>query len=127
MNSSRSRRCSRTRGIAAQKSLVELIAQLRVGAAGISAERVRPPGAADLVPGEDVMEMATTQGSILMPKGVVMELSRTLQTRRSELDRYLIELMEQSAWVEGIRYLLADRRASRRPWPCYRGEHDVWT
>ena len=72
------------------------------------------------------MEMTTTQDSIPMAKGVVMELSRTLQMRRSELDRYLIELIEQGTWAEGIRYLLADRRASRRPWPCYRDEHDVW-
>jgi hypothetical protein len=59
--------------------------------------------------------------------GVTVKLSRTLQMQRSELDRYLIELLDQATWVEGIRYLLADDQfGSGRPWPYYRGEGQVW-
>jgi hypothetical protein len=55
-----------------------------------------------------------------------MELSRTLQMCRFELDRYLIELFDQDTRIEGIRYLLADRQIEGRPWPHYRGEDQVW-
>ena len=34
-------------------------------------------------------------------------LTRTLQMYRSEMDRYLIETLDQETWIEGIRYLLA--------------------
>ena len=57
---------------------------------------------------------------------VVMELSRTLQMRRSQLDRYLIELIDQDTWIEGIRHMLGDRQMPGRPWPCYRDEWKVW-
>lgn len=58
---------------------------------------------------------------------IVAELSRTLQMRRSELDRYLIELIDQATWIEGPRYLLTGRPLmSRQPWPYYHDEHDVW-
>jgi hypothetical protein len=46
--------------------------------------------------------------------------------RRSELDRYLIELLEIATWVEGIRYLLADYRFEGKPWPHYRDEDRIW-
>ena len=46
--------------------------------------------------------------------------------RRSELDRYLIEMIDQHAWIEGIRYLLLHRDTPGRPWPRYRDEHLVW-
>jgi len=54
------------------------------------------------------------------------EPSRTLQRRRSELDRNLIELLDQNTRIEGIRYLLADYHVEGRPWPHYRGEDQVW-
>ena len=35
--------------------------------------------------------------------------------RRSELDRYLIELVGQGTWTEGLRQMLTDYRLARRP------------
>jgi hypothetical protein len=94
--------------------------------AGMDAEWVRPPSTADLAAGEVVMEMTSKAISPLRGT-VVAELSRTLQMRRSELDRYLIELIEQTTWIEGIRFLMTGRPLmSRQPWPYYRGEHEVW-
>jgi hypothetical protein len=94
--------------------------------AGIDAEWVRPPGAGDLQPGEVVMEMRSAASSPLRGT-VVMELSRTLQMRRSELDRYLIEMIEQDTWFQGIRYLLTGRPLMpRQPWPYYRNEYETW-
>jgi hypothetical protein len=55
-----------------------------------------------------------------------MELKRTLQMRRSALDRYLIEMIEQDTWIEGMRYMLADSNMEGRPWPTYRDEDQVW-
>lgn len=94
-------------------------------AAGVNARWVRPPSTADLVRGEVVMEMTASE-SIPSPGTIAIELSRMLQMRPSELDHYLIELIEQDTWIEGIRYLLGRRDASRRPWPCYRDEFSVW-
>jgi hypothetical protein len=94
-------------------------------AAGIDAEWVHPPGSGDLVAGEVVMEMYS-KTTVPLRGSEVMELSRTLQMRRSELDRYLIELIEQGTWIEGMRHMLANRRMSGRPWPCYRDEWHVW-
>ncbi len=85
-------------------------------------------------PGQVVMNI-TAEAVALAPaglaraprcRGVTMELSQTLQMCRSELDRYLIELLDQDTWIEGIRYLLADRHVEGRPWPHYRGEDQVW-
>jgi hypothetical protein len=53
-------------------------------------------------------------------------LKRTLQMRRSALDRYLIEMLEQDAWIEGIKYMLSDYGVEGRPWPTYRDEDHVW-
>jgi hypothetical protein len=97
-----------------------------IRAAGISASWVRPAGPGNLMPGEVLMEM-TTSIDVPVPGRFGMELSRTLQMRRSELDRYLIEMIEKDTWIEGIRYLLADRDTPKRPWPCYRDEHLVWS
>lgn len=92
--------------------------------AGVTAEWVRPPGTGDLVAGQIVMELTTTTS---IPSGrLTMELSRTLQMRRSEMDRYLIETIEQDTWIQGIKYLLSRPRATGRPWPFYRDEHHVW-
>jgi hypothetical protein len=46
-----------------------------------------------------------------------MEITRTLQMRRSELDKYLIEILDQDTWIEGVRYMLADPELDGRPWP----------
>ena len=92
--------------------------------AGISARWVRTR-TGDLMPREVIMEMVT-KNSTLLRNGQIMETSRTLQMSRSELDKYLIELIEQGTWIEGIRFLQANRRTAGRPWPCYRDEHRVW-
>lgn len=104
--------------------------------AGIDARWVLPPTQQyrELRPGEVVMEMITkTVASApehitcALGSGATVELSRTLQMRRSELDRYLIELLDPATWIEGIRYLLADYQfGSGRPWPHYRGEDQIW-
>jgi hypothetical protein len=103
---------------------------------GIDARWVLPPAQQyrELRPGEVVMEMTTSTaapapGHITRALGsaVTLELSRTLQMRRSELDRYLIELLDQATWIEGIRCLLADYQfGDGRPWPHYRDEDQVW-
>jgi hypothetical protein len=104
--------------------------------AGLAAQWVVPPAQAptELQPGQVVMNI-TAKAVALAPaglarapgrRGVTMELSQTLQMCRSELDRYLIELLDQDTWIEGIRYLLADRHVDGRPWPHYRGEDQVW-
>jgi hypothetical protein len=96
-----------------------------LGAAGFDARWVRPPGEGELAPGEVVMELrAVITGPV--HRGVRTDLSRTFQVRRSALDRYLIEMIEQETWAEGIRQMLADYRLSRRPWPTYRGEDQIW-
>jgi hypothetical protein len=93
--------------------------------AGFDAQWVRPPGAGELVPGEVVMELrATLTGPA--HRGIRTDLGRTLQVRRSALDRYLIEMIEQGTWAEGVRQMLADYRLARRPWPVYRTEHETW-
>ena len=104
--------------------------------AGIDARWVLPPAAQyrEMQPGEVVMEMTTSTIAPAPPhitqvfgSGVTMELSRTLQMRRSELDRYLIELLDQATWIEGVKYLLADYNfGDGRPWPHYRGEDQIW-
>lgn len=92
--------------------------------AGIDARWTRPPGIEDLVAGEVVMELHRQSHT---PAGTkVMVLSRNLQLKRSELDRYLIEMIDQDPWVAGIRYLLAGADTPGQPWPVYRDEHLVW-
>lgn len=93
--------------------------------AGFDAEWVRRPGAGELAVGEVVMELHTTASGPAYGS-LRMELKRTLQIRRSALDRYLIEMVEQDTWIEGMRYTLADYDMEGRPWPTYRGEDQVW-
>jgi hypothetical protein len=101
--------------------------------AGIDAGWVLPIGQGyrELRPGEVVIEMTTNTVTPapqhIFGPGFTVELSRTLQMRRAELDRYLIELADQATWIEGIRCLLGDHRfGDGRPWPHYRGEEQVW-
>jgi hypothetical protein len=102
--------------------------------AGIEARWVRPPGAGDLTPGEVVMEMISRTSWPASPalerqmhRGPLRwENSRILQMRRSELDRYLIELLDQDVWLQGVKYMLADPNLKNRPWPHYRDEDQVW-
>ncbi|MFF3639093.1 hypothetical protein [Streptomyces sp. NPDC002250] len=54
-----------------------------------------------------------------------MTLGWTLQMGRSELDRYMIELVQPRSWIAGMKHLLAARRVGQ-PWPHYRNEHKVW-
>jgi hypothetical protein len=101
---------------------------------GIEARWVRPPTAGDLTPGEVVMEMVSRTNRPASPalerrahRGPLRwENARTLQMRRSELDRYLIELLDKDIWFQAIRYMLADRNLNNRPWPHYREEDKVW-
>jgi hypothetical protein len=95
-----------------------------VSNAGIPAEWVWA-GTGEIPPGEVVMEMASKK-SWPMPGGLSLEHSKTLQMRRRELDRYLIELVEQKTWIDGVRFMMADPNTPQRPWPCYRDEHSVW-
>ena len=95
-----------------------------VSDAGIPARWVWA-GTGEIPPGEVVMEM-TSKRSWPVPGMLFAEHSKTLQMRRRELDRYLIELAEQKTWIEGVRFMLADPDAPQRPWPCYRDEHSVW-
>ncbi|MEV6949997.1 hypothetical protein AB0N07_50650 [Streptomyces sp. NPDC051172] len=78
--------------------------------AGLDARWVRPPGKADLQQGEVVMEIHQQE---------------QLQMRRSELERYLLELLRPGSWVAGIKHVLAARQTGQ-PWPHYRNEHEVW-
>lgn len=98
-----------------------------LSSAGFNARWVRPPGAVgDLTPGEVVMEISVITGSQLLPGGLRAEASCTLQMRRSALDQYLIELVDQDTWIKGMRRMIADPNAQGRPWPTYRGEGQVW-
>jgi hypothetical protein len=102
--------------------------------AGIEARWVRPAAAGDLTPGEVVMEMVTRTSAPVPPalaeqlhrRDLRLEYSRTLQMRRSELDMYLIQLLDQDTWLQGVRYMLADPDLKGRPWPHYRDEDQVW-
>lgn len=93
---------------------------------GIDATWVREPSTADLTSGEVLMELRSAVTEPLIGT-VVMQRERMLQMCRSEIDRYLIELIEQRAWIEGIRCLTTrDKLMPRQPWPCYRDEHLTW-
>jgi hypothetical protein len=98
-----------------------------LGNAGFETKWVRPPGAVgDLAPGEVVMELSLVTGSQILPNGLRAEAKSTLQMRRAALDQYLIELIDQDTWVNGMRRLVADPNSYGRPWPTYRGEDCVW-
>ncbi|WOP38602.1 hypothetical protein RKE32_34925 [Streptomyces sp. Li-HN-5-13] len=95
--------------------------------AGLDARWVRPPGKADLQQGEVIMEIHQQEElrAVALPGGLTMTPGWTLQMRRSELDRCLIELLRPGSWVAGIKHVLAARQAGR-PWPHYRNEHEIW-
>ena len=101
--------------------------------AGIEARWVRPPAAGDLTPGEVVMDMVSSTSWPASPalerqlhrSPLRWEKSRTLQMRRSELDRYLIELLDQDIRLQGVKYMLADPNLKNRPWPHYRDEDQL--
>jgi hypothetical protein len=78
-----------------------------------------------LEPGEVVMELSVITGSQILPNGLRAEMTSTLQMRRSALDQYLIELVDQNTWIEGMRRLIA-QSSQGRPWPTYCGEDRVW-
>ena len=91
--------------------------------AGFNARWVRPPGAVgDLAPGEVVMELSVITGSQLLPSGLRAEATSTLQMRRSALDQYLIELVDQNTWITGLRRMITGPGLQGRPWPTYRDE-----
>ncbi|MEV0192229.1 hypothetical protein AB0I39_27310 [Kitasatospora purpeofusca] len=96
-------------------------------AAGLDARWVRPPGHADLQPGEVLMEIRRDQPlrNSITTGGLRLVSSRTLQLRRSELDRYLVELIRPGTWAVGITHLL-DSQQLGQPWPHYRDENQVW-
>jgi hypothetical protein len=95
--------------------------------AGFQTRWVRPPEAVgDLAPTEVVMDLTVITGSQLLPSGLRAEATSTLQVRRSALDQYLIELVNQDTWIKGMRRMIADPSAQGRPWPTYRGEDRVW-
>jgi hypothetical protein len=87
-----------------------------LGNAGFKTRCVRPPGAVgDLAPGEVVIELSVITGSQLLPGGLRAEATSPLQMRRSALDQYLIELVDQDAWIKGMRRMIADPSAQGRP------------
>ncbi|MFI8234885.1 hypothetical protein ACIGDI_39425 [Streptomyces sp. NPDC085900] len=94
-------------------------------ARGIPAQWVRPAATRNLVAGEVVMEMHS-QTEWRAPNGLTATVSRTLQLKPSEMDRYLIELLDQDSWAAGIRHLLLSPDTSDRPWPIFRDEGDTW-
>jgi hypothetical protein len=109
---------------------LEFLLPLRRSTLGGQADRLAWNGAGftgpgDLRPGEAVIEIRR-KTSRRLPDGKTLEFSRTLQMQRSQLDRYLIELLEMATWAEGIRYLLADHRIDGKPWPHYRNEDRTW-
>jgi hypothetical protein len=95
--------------------------------AGLDAHWVRPPGKADLKPGQVVMEIHQQEGlrAVTLSGGLTITPGWTLQMRRSELDRYMMELVQLRSWIAGIKHVLAARQVGQ-PWPHYRNEHEVW-
>ncbi|MGX4733124.1 hypothetical protein [Kitasatospora griseola] len=94
---------------------------------GLPASWVRPPAfGGQLQPGEVVMEIDNSQ-ALATGSGMSLVLQKKLQVQRSELDRYLIELMDQKSWAAGIRHLTDAPDISRRPWPVFQDEHLIWS
>jgi hypothetical protein len=101
---------------------------------GLQARWIRPPAAGDLSPSEVVMEI-TAEVSGPAPPGITAAMhrgalrvvfSQTLQMCRAELDMYLIQLLDQGTWIEGIRHMVSHDQHRGHPWPHYRGEDQVW-
>ncbi|MFI8400921.1 hypothetical protein ACIGG5_11860 [Streptomyces sp. NPDC085463] len=95
--------------------------------AGLDARWVRSPGDAALRNGEVVMEIHQQDEltAVFLPNGLKVTQGITLQMTRSELDRYLIELLKPGTWAAGIKHLLRAQEVGR-PWPHYRDEHEIW-
>jgi len=72
------------------------------------------------------MDLTVITGSQVLPNGLRAEATSTLQLRRSALDQYLIELVDQDTWIKAMRRMIADPSAQGRPWPTYRSEGWVW-
>jgi hypothetical protein len=72
------------------------------------------------------MELSVITGSQLLPGGLRADARSTLQVRRSAMDQYLIELVDQDTWITGLRRMIAAPSAQGRPWPTYRGEDQGW-
>jgi hypothetical protein len=72
------------------------------------------------------MELSVITGSQLLPGGLRAEATSTLQMRRSALDQYLIELVDQNTWITGLTRMITSPGLQGRPWPTYRGEDRVW-
>lgn len=53
---------------------------------------------------------ATIEGPV--HRDIRIDLARTLQVRRSTLDRYLIEMIEQHTWADGARNMSASEAAA---------------
>lgn len=100
------------------------LAQL-MQAAGLNARWALPAAHGSVMqPGELVMEFTET---VSTPVGAgVLEQKRTLQMRQSDLDRYLIELLDPMTWTVAVRSMFEDPRLSGQPWPYYRDEDRVW-
>ncbi|MFE9436566.1 hypothetical protein [Streptomyces sp. NPDC006640] len=94
-------------------------------ARGIPAQWVLPPGTEELKGGQVVMEMRS-RGEWCGPHGITAELTRTLQMACSEMDHYLIELLDLRCWAAGIRHLLLSPDTSDQPWPVLRDESETW-
>ncbi|MEU9699487.1 hypothetical protein [Streptomyces sp. NPDC047981] len=96
-------------------------------AAGLDAHWIRPPGPRAPQPGEVFMEIHHQDQlqARLLPGGMTMTPGWTLQMAPSELDRYLLELLQPGTWIAGIRHLLAERQVGW-PWPHFKDEHEVW-
>jgi hypothetical protein len=92
--------------------------------AGINAHWVRPPATADMQTGEVAIELYTTRRS--PSRAGTMQIDTRLQTRRYELERYLIELINQRTWIDSLNELLSKPHLLGRPWPYFRDEHKVW-
>ena len=94
---------------------------------GLRTRWVRPPEAiGDLAPGEVVMEISVLWSVMPMPGGRRAEHTTTLQMRRSAIDQYLIEMVDQAVWVDGMKHMLADPQLEGRQWPTYKNEHRIW-
>lgn len=103
-----------------------LVLESLLNEAGMSAEWIRPPKMADLVPGEVLMTIKSTK-SYPLRGTVVADHSRRLELCRSELDKYLIELIEKDTWIEGVWYLATGQPLMpRHPWPYYKDEWRTW-
>ena len=56
---------------------------------------------------KDGYELSVITCSQLLPGRLHAEARSTLQVRRSALDQYLIELVDQDIWITGLRHMIA--------------------